>query len=95
MAITFTNGKKNGGAQGKRPKRALPVSDGDCPKGGKHMYQMYGAPYEVCVKCGKQHDSIIDWRNAVIVDSRVWDHPYTLAGIWSPMEYKRYMSMKK
>lgn len=95
MAITFTNGKKNGGAQGKRPKRALPVSDGDCPKGGQHMYQMYGAPYEVCVKCGKQHDSIIAWRKEVVKDSRVWDHPYILAGIWSPLEYKRYMSMKK
>ena len=89
--ITMKMVSKNGGAQGARPKRALPPADGDCPNGGQHMYQMYGAPNEMCVKCGKQHSMIKEWRVNLLKDSSVWDHPYVLAGIWSPMEYKRYM----
>ena len=86
------------GKRTKRVTRPLPKSDGDCPKGGKHVYQMYGVPYEVCVKCGKQHSTIIEWRQNLLADNFDgvgWAHPYVESGIWSTPEYKRYMSMKK
>ena len=100
MAISFTNSKsarksssKSASSVSKR-NSPLPESDGECPRGGNHSYQMYGRPYECCVKCGKQHSTIIEWRRNLIEDGGTVSHPYLMKGIWSDLQYRKYMAAR-
>jgi hypothetical protein len=56
----------------------------------KHVYQMFGAPQERCVKCGKENPMITRWR-ARIIENGYEGHPYVENGYWSEVEYKKYM----
>jgi hypothetical protein len=60
----------------------------------KHSFQMYGRPFECCVKCGMEHRDVTRWRNLVVNGDGCYPkHPYVEDGIWSGREY--YEAMKK
>ena len=76
-----------------RPK--IPLEEGctveDGWSGSKHCYTMFGKPQEKCVKCGREHARITEWRKAMIKGKGWTDHPYVESGYWSNAEYKKYM----
>ena len=87
--------KKGGGKKiaSQKPKRKLPKSYGGC--GGdeetKHVFQMYGNARERCVKCSAMHESVAGWVKEQTENGNAGSHPYIAAGIWTVVDYQRYM----
>ena len=82
--------KKPAGRPKIKPEDGCTVVDGW--NGDKHVYTMFGAPKECCVKCGKEHARITEWRNGILDGSiKNEGHPYVVSGFWSLAEYKVFM----
>ena len=99
----FFGSKKGGRARGKSSKYVKPPgrpkikTEPGCTvydewNKDKHVYTMFGAPKESCVKCGCEHRMITEWRlNMLKNPDQNVGHPYVLAGFWSLAEYKKFM----
>lgn len=78
------------------PKRPLPKQLDGCLvrdefNKDRHVYTMYGFPYECCIKCGQENPMITAWRKNVADGKPNAGHPYVVSGIWSLNEYKKAM----
>lgn len=78
------------------PKRPLPKQEAGCTvhdefNKDRHVYTMYGKPYECCIKCGMENRMVTEWRQNVAINGESLGHPYVVSGIWSLNEYKNAM----
>ena len=64
---------------------------------GFHNYQVFGNAAEACFACGVPHPEVKAWKSRQVAalesgERFTEEHPFILSGVWTRVDYRRYMA---